>query len=575
MKSRSVPVVQIVPWFMIFFVQSLAAPRAESPPPADLVLRRGAVYTLDGARSWAESVAVSGGRIVAVGPDGEIAARIGPRTRQIELEGQMVLPGFHDAHVHPMAGIHDIDCQLAECVTPDQVREALRRFAKANPEKPWVRGQGWALPLFPQGNPHKKLIDDVIPDRPAYLVANDGHSAWVNSKALEVAGIGKDTPDPPNGHIERDPKTGEPTGTLREQAMSLVSQYLPKASLQERVEGLRRGLDRATRSGITSIQDADVSAETLEAYAALQKQGALSVRVVAAIHADPEAGEQQLPRMRALRKEHHSPRLRADAVKIFVDGVIDSRTAALLEPYVGSADFRGKAIWSPESLNRFVIALDRDGFQVHIHAIGDRGIRMALDAFETARSANGVRDSRHHIAHAQLIDPADIPRFRRLGVIANFQPLWAQADSYILTLTQPLLGPHRSRWLYPIASVAQTGAVVVFGSDWPVTTINPLEIIQVAITRRDAFSGPGPAWIPEERIGLAPALAASTIQGAYLDFRDRETGSIEVGKAADLILLDRNLFDVPPHQIHQAKLRMTLVDGVAVFEDRAEPDHRN
>lgn len=546
------------------------APAAEpSPPPADLVLRRGAVCTMDAARSWAESVAIADGRVVAVGPDRDVASWVGPKTRVVALDGRMVLPGFHDAHVHPMAGLNDEDCLLDACTTPDQVREALQRYVRANPKNAWIRGRGWALPLFKDGNPHRSLIDAILPERPAYLVANDGHSAWVNSKALSLAGVGKDTPDPPNGHIERDPKTGEPTGTLREAAMSLVAGLLPKPTAEERVEGLRRGLARASRFGITAIQDAGVNAETLEAYAALEQRGALDVRVTAALRADPAAGESQIESFRSLRQRYQGKRYRADAVKIFVDGVIDAKTAALLEPYVGSTTDRGTPNWSPEGLTRMVIALDRERFQVHVHAIGDRAIRMALDAFEAARAANGVRDARHHIAHLQLIDPADIPRFRRLGVVANFQPYWAQADAYILRLTQPLIGPKRSRWLYPIASVAATGVPMVFGSDWPVTTMNPLEILQVAITRRDPSEGPGAGWIPEERIGLEPCLAAYTIAGAYLGFRERETGSIEVGKAADLVVLDRNLFEVPPAEIFRTRVVMTLLEGRAVFEPPA------
>lgn len=542
-----------------------------TPPAADLVLRRGAVYTVDAARTWAESVAIAGGRIVAVGVDRDVSPRIGPKTRVIDLAGKMVLPGFHDAHVHPSAGIYDSDCQLGECVTVDQVRETIRTYVKANPGKPWIRGLGWGLPLFPSGNPHKSLIDEVVPDRPAYLVANDGHSAWVNSKALALAGITRDTIDPPNGHIERDAKTGEPTGTLREAAMGLIWKHLPATTPEERVEGLRRGLERASRYGITSVQDASADEETLEAYATLERRDALNVRVVAAIHTTPGQGVGQIERFRALRKKHQGRRLRADAVKIFVDGVIDSRTSALLEPYEGTADDRGKPNWEPEALNRMVVALDREGFQVHMHAIGDRAIRMGLDAVETARLANGIRDARHHIAHLQLIDPADIPRFRRLGVIANFQSYWAQADPYILNLTQPLIGPKRSRWLYPIASVARTGAPIVFGSDWSVTTMNPLEILQVAITRRDPSSGPGPAWIPEERIDLAACLAGYTIAGAYLDFRERENGSIETGKAADLVVLDRNLFEGPPDEIYRARVVMTLIEGKAVHVGEAPP----
>jgi predicted amidohydrolase YtcJ len=253
-------------------------------------------------------------------------------------------------------------------------------------------------------------------------------------------------------------------------------------------------------------------------------------------------------------------------VKLFIDGVIESRTAALLEPYEGHPCDRGKALWEPEELTRMVTALDKEGFQIHAHAIGDRAIRITLDAIEAAQAANGARDSRHQIAHLELINPDDIPRFRRLGVIADFQPLWAHADHYIVQLTEPVLGPARSRWLYPIGSVVKTGAVVVFGSDWPVSSMDPFEAIQVALTRRPPTSEPGPSWIPEERIELAAALAGYTIKGAYLDKRERETGSIEVGKAADLVVLDRNPFDVAANEIYKVDILYTILDGQVLYE---------
>ena len=544
-----------------------SAPKA-ARRAADLVFRNGAVYTLDAARTWAEAVAVSRGRIVYVGTNSGVRAWIGPRTAVVDLRGRMLMPSFHDSHVHPVtSGVELGECQLHELTTAEQILDAVRRFAAENPQKTWIRGSGWQLPLFADANPHKSLLDKVVRDRPVLLYAADGHSAWANSRALEVAKITKATPDPVAGRIERDPQTGEPTGTLRESAMALVSKYLPDYAPADYLAGLRRALEMANRFGITSLQDADADEAALTAYAELDRRGELTARVVAALHVEPSKGAAQIPHLIELRRTYRGRRLRATAAKIFADGVIEARTAALLEPYLGTDGDRGKANVEPDVFNPLVAALDREGFQVHVHAIGDRAIRNALDAFEFARARNGSRDSRHHIAHIELFSPQDIPRFRRLGVVANFQPLWAFADPYIVKLTMPVLGPERSRWLYPIRSLAASGAVVACGSDWSVTSMNPLEAIQVAVTRRAPEAGQGAAWIPEEAADLAEVLAGYTINGAYVNFEERETGSIETGKAADLIVLDRNLFEVPAHEIHRAKVLLTLLEGKAVYRD--------
>jgi predicted amidohydrolase YtcJ len=556
----------LMPAFSILWL-SCSTPQADSPRPSDLVLRNGAIYTMNAAREWAEAVAVDGGRIVYVGTDSAVKKWIGSRTQVIDLQGRMVLPGFHDSHVHPLSGGIELgECNLNGLETQEQILEAIRRYAQQNPAAPWIRGGGWDLPIFPGANPHKSLLDQIVPDRPVYLSAADGHSVWVNSKALQIAGITKDTPDTPNGRIERDPKTGEPTGTLREDAARLVAQHLPKYTKEDHVNGLRRGLEMVNRFGIISLQEASADSNNLEAYLELDRRGELTARVVAAMDIDPARGVAQIPRLVGLRKKFQGKRLRANAVKIFADGVIEARTAAVLAPYLDYGDL-GKANLEAEAFKSLVTALDSAGFQVHIHAIGDRGIRMALDAYQAAREKNGSRDSRHHIAHLELIDPGDIPRFRQLGVIANFQPLWAYADLYITELTEPALGPARSRWLYPIASVMKTGAVVAGGSDWSVSSMNPLEAMQVAVTRRGLADSTGVAWRPEELVALAPMIAAYTINGAYVNFEEKETGSIETGKAADLIVLDRNIFEIPAHTIHRAKVLMTLLEGKETYRD--------
>ena len=541
------------------------AGNASPSPAAELILRGAAVYTVDGARSWAEAVGISKGRIVFVGPDASASPWIGPSTKVRNLAGKMVLPAFHDSHVHPVSGgVEALECNLNGLTTQAAILDKIRSYAAANPRAAWIRGGGWDLTVFPEGNPSKALLDSVVSDRPAYLSASDGHSVWVNSKALSLAKVTKATPDPPYGRIERD-AAGQPSGTLREDAADLVAKHLPKRSPKEFTDGLAEGLRIANSLGLTSLVEASASEEDLEAYAALERQGKLTARVLASLHVNTDKGVAEVPRLNALRRKYAKGRVRTNAVKIFADGVLETRTASVLEPYAGFPGDRGKPNLQPAAFQALATALDKEGFQVHVHAIGDRAIRDAFDAFEAARKANGPRDSRHHIAHIELFDPVDIPRFRKLGVIANFQPLWANGDKYITELTEPKLGPERSRWLYPIGSVLESGGEFAFGSDWSVSSMNPLEGMQVAVTRRELGKGAGPAWIPEERIALPDAIAAYTIRGAYLDFSEKETGSIEVGKLADLVVLDKNLFELPPSRISEAKVLLTLLEGKEVY----------
>ena len=536
-----------------------------------LVLKNGAIYTSDAVRSWAEAVAIRGGKIVYIGSNSGAQQYVSHRTRVIDLKGKMLLPGFSDSHVHPVSS----GMQLNDCILTNKktVADALAtvKQCKANLKgKKWIVGGGWELPLFENANPSKELLDQISPDIPVFLEAADGHSAWVNSKALALAGVNKNTKDPARGRIERD-KNGEPTGTLREAAIGLVARRLPSPTPTDYLEGLRRALKLANSFGITSVQDASASGEELQAYKTLDEQGALSVRVVAATKIDPDKAEAQIPELSKRKALYNTPRLNATAAKIFVDGVLESHTSFLLEPYVDQPGNRGPVNYTPEKLTKLITALDRAGFQVHVHAIGDGAVRMALDAFAAAQKSNGRNDLRHHIAHLELISSDDIPRFAKLGVIANFQPLWAYADSYITELTEPILGPERSRWLYPIGSVVRTGAIVVGGSDWSVTSLNPLEAIQVGVTRYGLDDAKRVSWLPNERADLATMIAAYTINGAYLAHREKQTGSIEVGKAADLIVLSDNLFAIPEYSIHKAKVLLTLLDGNEVFR---HPDFR-
>ena len=528
---------------------------------------------MDAARRWAGAVAVRGGRIVYVGPDTIPTGLAGPATEIVDLAGAMVLPGFQDAHVHPLSsGVELGECHLNDLTSAAAIADSIRACARAAPGLAWVRGGGWQLPLFPDGNPTRAVLDAAVPDRPAAFDAADGHSVWLNSRALALAGITRDTPDPANGRIERDVRTGEPSGTLRESAMDLVARVLPERTETELAAGLDRAQRLANRLGITSVFAATADEAGLRAYTAADRAGRLTVRVVAASYPDPDQPDSILPRAREWRRRYATPRVRPVAVKLFQDGVIEARTAALLAPYLDRKGDAGRPIYDQPTLDRVTTGLDRDGFQVHVHAIGDRAIRMALDAFAHARAANGPRDARHAITHLELIDPADIPRFRALGVVANFEPLWANGDEYLSVMTEPALGPARSRWLYPIASVVRTGAVVTGGSDWSVSSLDPLEAIETGITGRAPGDRDGPPWNPAERVDLPTMLSLYTINAAYALQQDRETGSIEAGKLADLVVLDRNLFDLPPHRLHEARVVRTLLEGRTVYLRKASDE---
>ncbi|HWA15817.1 MAG TPA: amidohydrolase [Gemmatimonadales bacterium] len=540
------------------------------PPrlPADLVIRGVAIYTMAPAKPWAEAIAVRDGRIMFVGDDSAASRLIGSQTVVHDLGGRMVLPGFNDSHSHPLsAGLELGECNLYNAETSTEIEGLIRACASAPNAAGWIRGNGWQLPVFPNANPTRQLLDRLVPDRPAFFYAADGHSAWVNSKALEMAGVTRETKDPADGRIERDAK-GEPSGTLREGAVGLVAKYLPPYTPEMRIGAARRGLSEANRFGITSITDADANAGYLDAYMALESRGELTARVNATLHSEDGTAQEEVARLVAERKKYHGGRLSVGAVKFFADGVIEAGTAALLQPYADRHGAAGELNYTPEDFAERIAVLDRAGFQIHIHAIGDRAIRVSLDALAGARRRNGPRDARPILAHIQLIDPADISRFRSEGVIASFQPYWAQADEYITALTEPQLGPARSRWLYPIASVMNSGAVVVGGSDWSVSSLNPLDAIQVAITRH-AVESTGAPWIPQETVDLPRMLAAYTINAAYASRSERDVGSLEVGKLADMIVLDRNLFAIPVTEIHQAKVLLTLVEGKTVFEDSA------
>jgi predicted amidohydrolase YtcJ len=537
---------------------------------ADLLIVGAPVYPADPSRPWADAVAVRAGRVAAVGPERAVAGLRGPSTRVLRLDGGLVLPGFQDAHVHTAAGGLELaQCDLHE-VEPSEYAATVARYAAAHPDAVWVLGGGWVMDAFGTEGPRQAALDAVVADRPVLLESTDGHSAWVNSRALELAGITRATPDPPRGRIERD-AAGEPTGALHEAAMSLVADHAPRPGQAEWEAAIERGQAHLHRLGITAWQDAAVDPDMLAAYRAVAEGGRLSGRAVAALRWEPDRGLEQLPGIVERRGEGTLGRLRASAVKIFADGVIENRTAAVLAPYLDgdgrpTAD-HGIGMLAADELAAAVTALDGQGFDVHVHAIGDRAVRETLDAFGAAAAANGRRDARHQIAHLQLVHPDDRPRFRRLGVVANAQPFWSCLDGYMRELTLPFLDPERAGWQYPWASLRRAGAVLAFGSDWTVSTANPLEEIEVAVRRIAPDDRDGEPFLPDERVDLPTALDAFTTGSAYALRLEADTGSVTPGKLADLAVLDRDPFDRAAGPIGQARVLATLVEGEPVWAD--------
>lgn len=549
-------------------------------PHADLVFTGGPVFTADTVRSRARTVAVRDGRIIAVGGD-DFADFVGPRTEIVDLAGRMLLPGFQDAHVHPVwGGLDMLRCDLAEHATADEYVEAIARYVAAHPDDEWILGGGWQMSAFPGGTPTAAALDAVVPDRPAFFPNRDGHGAWVNSVALRLAGIDRNTPDPADGRIERD-ADGNPSGTLHEGAMGLVNRLLPEEPLERLTEALLVGQRYLHSYGITAWQDAIVGSygdagDPGPAYLKAAADGTLTARVVGAIWWDRTKGLEQIPSLLERRERYRGGRFAATSIKIMQDGVAENFTAAMLEPYCDGhghfTDNSGISFVSPEILNEAVPLLDAAGFQVHFHAIGDRAVRECLDAVEHAIARNGRGDHRHHIAHIQVVHPEDIPRFRELGVAANMQSLWAALEPQMVDLTLPFLGSPRDAWQYPFGDLLRSGAVLAAGSDWSVSTPDPMAAIHVAVNRRSApgyEEGEYEAFLPEQAIDLATSLTAYTAGSAWVNHLDRTTGTLEVGKLADLAVLDRDPFAAPADEIGATRVLQTFVEGQRVY---AAPD---
>ena len=542
----------------------------EDDGPVDLIVINGRVYAGEGDE-LAEAVAVRGNKVIRVGNNREIQRLRRAQTTVIDAKGGAVLPGFNDAHAHLVSGGLSLDqVKLDDAKTVDEIKDTIRVWAEAHPERQWITGRGWYYQPFNGAMPTRQMLDALVPDRPAYLVAYDGHTGWANTAALKAAGITRATKNPAGGAIIRDPR-GEPTGALKETAMALMSKVAPQPTEEDRLAAIGAAIDEAHRLGITSVQDAGGPATDLELYDRLRKRNQLTLRVYQALRADAsltEAGLEELEQIRTRFAD--DPMLKTGAVKLVADGVIEAHTAAMLEPYANRS-IKGEARFTAERMNAVVDMLDRRGWQVMTHAIGDAAVRMTLDAYEAAAVKNPrpERGRRHRIEHIETIDPADIARFGKLGVIASFQPVHGTPSPTPGDVWSTNIGEERASrgWLWN--SIAKTRGPLAFGSDWPVMTFDPLSGLHVAVTRTTPDGLPKGGWIPAERLPLRQAIQVYTRDGAWASFDEQRKGTLARDMLADIVVLSDDIFSAPPARLTTTEVAVTIADGKVVYRREA------
>ncbi len=535
-------------------------------PVADTIYVNGAIWTADPSNPRAEALAIAGDRLLAVGAEAEVRACAGPSTRVVDLRGAFVTPGFNDAHAHlPGPPLNRVDLAGAETLAEFQQRVA--EYARTHPEDAWIVGDGWGYGLFPDKVAHRRHLDAVVSDRPVCLTERDYHMCLANSKALQLAGVTRDTPDPEHGTIVRD-AGGEPTGELLERAQLLVKKHVPAPTPEQRYRDLLAQLDATAATGTTFVQIAHGNAPDHALFARARDAGTLKVRLRLAWPLEDPGNEsgsaRKLETLATLRAQFSGPLLEFGVLKGFVDGTVDGRTAAMLEPLVGGAN--GTPFWEPDVLNRTVAFYDRAGYQVMLHAIGDRAVRLALDAYAFAGEINGTTGLRHRVEHAEIVSPDDLPRFKALSVIAVTEPLYSTPDATTLGSFAVLLGPARAARTDAYRLFDDAGAVQAFASDWPVFPQPPLLGIYTAATRMTPAGTPPGGWFPENRIGVEAALRHYTIDGAYACCAEKDRGSLAAGKFADFVVLSEKLLEIPAVLLLETKVLLTVLGG--------QPTHR-
>ena len=554
---------------LLFGVVAIPAQRSVRIPPADILIVHAKIFTADEKKPWAQSLAIRKGKIVAVGSDEQMERLRGIGTKMIDAGGKLVLPAFTDSHIHLTDGGLSLKrVNLEDAKDLADIQDRLRAYAAQHPDDKWILGRGWNYPTFaPEMLPNKRILDQLFPVIAVFLESYDGHTFWVNSKALSLAGISRATPNPLNGEIVRDPKTGEATGALKESAGELVRQVVPKPEYVERLNALRSGIKLANQNGIARVHSAGGEFDQLDLLQELREEKQLTVRFhVAYVLHPPELHTQDLDSIETAHKKFHDDWINVDSVKFFLDGVVETHTAALLEPYTDDPSTKGALFWDPEKYKSAVAELDKKGFQLYTHAIGDYAVRTALDAYEFAEHKNHTKDHRHRIEHIETISAADIPRIAKLGVIASMQPLHSYPDDDTLDVWARNIGPERASRAWAWKSIAQYGAHYAFGSDWPIVTLNPWEGIQTAVTRQTEEGKPAGGFVPSQKLTVAQAIEGYTIEAAYAGHLEKTEGSLETGKVADVMIVDRNIFEVDPHTINKTKVVLTIVGGKIVYE---------
>ena len=535
--------------------------------PPDTILHNARAFTADPARPSAEAFAVLDGRIVAVGASSDLLKTAGPNTRVVDLQGAFVSPGFGDSHLHFMSGSLTLNAVTLDGLTDlKTIQSRIAAYAKANPSATWIIGRGWNYAAFPGSFPHRKWLDEVVSDRPAFMQGYDGHTGWANTKALELAGINRDTEDPARGVIVRD-ASGDATGALKEAAQGLVRRLLPKPTDDEKYRALKAGLDLAASYGLTFAHNAGFDLADLPTYERVMSEGGLKVRFYNALpfRADPDAAT--LTQYKDLRTKHAGPLFRFGAIKALADGVVESKTAWMLEPYAGGGG-TGIPNYTAEELKRGVATFDREGFQLFIHAIGDRAIRTTMDAFENAARVNGTRDRRHRVEHIEVPQMAEIARFKPLGVIASTQALFANPDENTLGAYAGALGPDRTARAMAFKGIDDSGAVQAFGSDWPVFSMEVLKGIYCAVARETPEGTPKGGWQPQSRISPEAALRHFTVDGAYAGFNENDFGRIAPGLFADFVVLSQDITKVAPKDILKTRVLLTVMGGRETYRAR-------
>ncbi len=545
----------------------VGAQRAEDGP-VDLIIVNGKVFTGEGDEASAEAVAVQGNKVLRVGSNREIQRLARAQTTVIDARGGSVLPGFNDAHLHLLGGGLALDqVNLNDATTIEAVEETIRAWAEANPADGWIRGRGWLYAPFDNGLPTRQLLDRLVPDRPAYLVSYDGHTGWANSAALAAAGITRRTPNPANGTIVKDGR-GEPTGVLKEGAMDLVSQALPAPTHDEQLAALRAAMVEANRVGVTSALNAGGTAEDLGLLDELRRRGEMTVRVYQALTVDGAATTADLDALDDVRARYtDDPLLKAGVAKVFADGVVETRTAAMLEPYADApGDGAGVLAMPADTLAGLIAELDQRGWHIMTHAIGDAAVREVLDGYEAAVEANPEpeRGRRHRIEHLETPDPDDMARFAELGVVAGIQPAHGTPPADDDPWAQHL-GPERAARGWMSGSLLEKGATLVFGSDWPVVSLDPLRGIFVAVNRTTVEGEPEGGWTPDEKLGLADAIRAYTTASAWASYDDQRKGALERDMLADIVILSADIFTLPPERLFEAEVVTTIMDGKVVY----------